>query len=184
MTDGTAEAPSAARRRAVVDALELARLQVEVLTELRDAETRGDEDAVARAHATLDRVMADVARVEATRSGADTGADGDARSPVEELACGGCGGLAEPRYESPRLLGYTCPHCGWKTHDPAARAAGKLAEAKDAASTELGRAVPALEAALPDLRGRKPARTRGVAAVESVRDSLAEAHRRVENASG
>jgi hypothetical protein len=42
MADGTTEAPSAARRQAVVDAMELARLHVEVLTELRDAEARGE----------------------------------------------------------------------------------------------------------------------------------------------
>lgn len=172
---GGGDAP---RRRAVLDALELARLQVEVLTELREAESRGDEEAVARAHLSMDRVMADVARVEEVRGGrAEAGG-----AVADELACGGCGAMARPRYPRPRLLGYDCPQCGWKSHDPAAQAEEKLAEARHDACVKLGKAVTALAGALPELSGRKQARRHGTAAVDSVRDQLDTARRRVENA--
>lgn len=180
--DGGEDAvPSAALRRAVRDALELARLQVQVLTELRDAEVRGDEEGVARAHLSMDRVMADVVRVEEVRSGR-VEADGDEGGVADELACGGCGAMAEPRYTRPRLLGYSCPQCGWKSHDPAAQAEEKFVEARDDACAKLGKAVAVLDRATPELRGRKSARLRGVAAVDEARELLDTAARRVDKA--
>lgn len=182
MTDGTAEVREAGapQRWGSEDAVELARLQLEVLTGLADAEGRGDEREVERAHAMLDRVMADAARVEGMRRGREPGTE--AAAAVDELSCAGCGAPAQPRYETPRLLGYDCQQCGWKSHDPGARAERKLAEAKDATSKQVGKAVPALRAALPELRGRKKQREHGAGEVSAVLEALDEARRRVEKA--
>lgn len=168
-------------RRALADARELAQLQVEVLARLDEADHAGDDAAVQRCHAELDHVMAMMAEIEQVRTGARV-----ASPEAIDMACAGCGAAAEPVYETPRLLRYTCTTCGWTGHDPAAQAARKHAEAKDAAAAAVGRAVPAIEEALAmlDRRGKldrnaKKARDQGISALRAVHESLAAAGKRL-----
>jgi hypothetical protein len=165
--------PEQERRRAVqralADALQLARLQADVLVRLDEADQAGDDEEVLRCHAELDHVMTRMAEAERVRVGAQ------AVPPSEnDLICAGCGAAAEPWYEAPRLLGYRCSHCDWVGHDPAAEAHRRHADAKDAACTAVERAVLAIGDALAILgqRGKK-ARDEGAGALRVLRDDLA-----------
>jgi hypothetical protein len=179
LTAGGDCVPEQERRRAVqralADALQLARLQADVLVRLDEADQAGDDEAVLRCHAELDHVMARMAEAERVRSGAQ------AAPPDEnDLICAGCGAAAEPLYETPRLLGYRCTCCDWVGHDPAAEADRQRAEAKDAACAAVERAVAAIGNALATLghRGKK-ARDEGIGALRVLRDDLAAADSRL-----
>lgn len=67
-------APGAGRhravRRALADALQLARLQIHVLVRLEDADKAGDDEAVLNCHVELDHIMARIAEAEQVRIGA------------------------------------------------------------------------------------------------------------------
>lgn len=143
--------PSA--RRAWADALELANLQVAVLTQLHDADRRGDDAEVRRCVAALDHVMAQVAAAERARKNLS-----EDEAALEELACVGCGALAQPIYDAPRLLGFRCPRCEWTADDPVGQAAQRLDAAKDAAAGQVRHAAPAIGAALVNLRQRRKKR--------------------------
>ncbi len=141
-----------ALRRALADELQLARLQAEVLVRLDQADQAGDDDAVLRCHAELDHVVAGITEAERVRSGARV-----AQPEGNDLICAGCGSAAEPVYQTPRLLGYKCAHCGWTGDDPAAQAERRRAEAMDAAAAAVEQAVQGIADALVVLghRGRK-----------------------------
>jgi hypothetical protein len=148
---------SPSQRRAWAEALDLAHLQVEVLTQLHDADRRADDAEVRRCVAALDHVMAQVAAAEQARSNAGEGeaalaADGAA---LDELACASCGALAQPVYDTPRLLGYRCPRCEWTADDPAAQAAQRLDAARKAAAVQVRETATAIRSALANLRQRR-----------------------------
>lgn len=172
MTDEHADDTLAERTLSVADrALELARVQVEVLTELCAAEARGDQDAAQRLAKTLDDVMADVLRLDRRRHD-----DDPAEEESDELACSVCGAATLPRYETPRLLGYDCTSCDWSGDDPAATATAKLVEARTEAAATVGTAAEAVEEALGDLRRRgRAAHRQGLETLEATRRTLAEA---------
>ncbi len=171
-TDGDS-VPEQERRRAVqralADALQLARLQADVLVRMDEADQAGDDEEVLRCHAELDHVMSRMAEAERVRSGAQAAAPDE-----NDLVCAGCGAAAEPLYEKPRLLGYRCSSCDWVGHDPAAEADRRRADAKDAACTAVERAVESIADALAILghRGKK-ARDEGVGTLRALRDDLA-----------
>ncbi len=156
-------------QRALADALQLARLQVEVLVRLDEADRAGDDEAVLRCHAELDHVVALMAEAEEIRTGARA-----ALSDGNDLICAGCGAAAEPVYATPRLLAYRCSRCGWTGDDPAAQAERRRAEAKDAAVAVVERAVDGVGNALAilDHRGKK-AREEGISALRLLREDLA-----------
>ena len=130
-------------RRALAEQLQLARLQADVLVRLDHADRAGDDEAVLRCHAELDHVMTRIMEAERVRSGSQA-----ARPGGNDLICAGCGGAAEPVYQTPRLLGYRCAHCGWTGDDPAAQAERKRAEAMDAAAAAVEQAVEGIADAL------------------------------------
>lgn len=179
--------PSA--RRAWAGALELANLQVEVLTQLHDADQRGDDVEVQRCVAALDHVMGQVAAAERVRG--KLGADGppdagegwEDSAALDEPACVECGALTQPVFDPPRLLGYRCPHCHWTADDPAAQAAGKLDAARDAAISAIRPAPAAIEKALAGVRQRrKKQHEQGLRDLEAVAASLDTAVKRVARA--
>ncbi len=153
-------------RRALADALRLARLQADVLVRLDEADRAGDDGAVLRCHAELDHIMARMAEAEQVRTGAPMAPERE-----NDLVCAGCGEVAEPLYERPRLLGYRCGRCVWRGDDPAAQAERDRAVALGAAAESVHSAVRVLDDVLPVLarRGRR-ARTDSASAV---RDLLA-----------
>jgi hypothetical protein len=155
--------------RALADELQLARLQAEVLVRLDEADQAGDDEAVLRCHAELDHVMARIAEAEQVRSGARAAAAG-----TNDLTCVGCGAAAGPVYQTPRLLGYRCTHCGWAGDDPAAQAERRRAEARDAAAAVVERAAAGIADALVilDHRGRK-ARDECAGMLRGLREDLA-----------
>jgi hypothetical protein len=154
--------------RALADELQLARLQAEVLVRLDEADQAGDDEAVLRCHAALDHVMDRIAEAERVRSGAQNALPG-----ANDLICAGCGAAAGPVYQTPRLLGYSCTHCGWTGDDPAAQAEQRRAEARDAAAAVVERAVQGIADALVilDHRGRK-ARDECAGMLRGLRDDL------------
>jgi hypothetical protein len=165
--------PEQERRRAVqralADALQLARLQADVLVRLDEADQAGDDEAVLRCHAELDHVMTRMAEAERVRAGAQVAPPGE-----NDLICAGCGAAAEPWYQTPRLLGYRCSHCDWVGHDPAAEADRRRAEAREASSAAVERAVETIGDALAVLghRGKK-ARDEGIGVLRGLHDDLA-----------
>ena len=166
-----------ALQQALADALELARLQVEVLERLHAADDRGDDEVVQRCHAQLDYVMSRVAEVEGVRRGAK-----QARGAISDVDCANCGAPAEPVYETPHLLGYECIKCDWTAHEPAAQELRKRAQAKDAAVTAVERAVPVIEETLDILHQRgKRAREDGINALRTVQQDLAAVDKRLRN---
>lgn len=159
-------------RRSWAHALELANLQVEVLTQLHEADGRADDVGIQRCVAALDHVMTQVADAERLRrklsedpprpaSDADSeqAATVDAATvdaaTVDEPACVACGALTQPVYEAPRLLGYRCPRCDWSADDPMSQAAQRLDAAKDAAVEAIRKAPDAIGAALVNVRERR-----------------------------
>lgn len=155
-------------RRALADALQLAQLQAEVLSRLDQADQAGDDETVLRCHAELDHIMARMAEAERVRTGARAVAPGE-----NDLVCVGCGAAAEPVYDTPRLLGYRCAHCGWSGDDPAAQAERRRAAANDAARAAVDRAVKILGDALVTLeQRRKKAREEGTAALRALHGDL------------
>ena len=175
-------------RRAWSDSLELANLQVEVLTQLHEADRRADDVEVQRCVAALDHVMAQVAAAERARKNAgaeasgasddasDAASDGasDNAAMLDEPTCVECGTLAQPVYDPPRLLGYRCPRCEWTADDPVSQAAGRLDAAKDAAIDQIRRAPEAIGAAVGNLRQRrkKQQHEQGVRELEAALASL------------
>lgn len=169
--DERAEEARADRTLSVADrALELARVQVEVLTELRAADARGDQESAQRLTKTLDDLMADVLRVDRRRR------EGDPAEASDELVCSVCGAATLPRYETPHLLGYSCTSCDWTGDDPVATATTKAAEARADAAATVGPAAAAIEEAIGDLSRRgKAAHRQGLDTLERTRRTLAEA---------
>ena len=155
-------------RRALTDALTLARLQADVLARLEEADQAGDREAVVLCHAELDRVMTAIAETEQVRTGVRAELTGE-----NDLACAGCGATAGPVYARPRLLGYRCPECGLEGDDPAARDDRKRAAALDAASTAVEQAVQRVGDAVVifDHRGKK-AREEGITALRGLQADL------------
>ena len=163
-------------RQALADALRLARLQVDVLVRLDEADRAGDDEAVLRGHAELDHVMALVAEAEQVRTGARVQLD-----RTEDLTCAGCGGAAEPVYEQPRLLGYRCAGCGWEGDDPAAQAERKRADALAAAAAAVQPAIAGIaDAVLTRAPRGKQARADGITALREVQESLRAVDRRLQ----
>jgi hypothetical protein len=181
MTTGYDEVlPGAERHRAVrqalADALRLARLQVDVLVRLDEADRAGDDEAVLRGHAELDHVMTLVAETEQVRTGARVQLGGE-----HDLACASCGGAAEPVYEQPRLLGYQCAGCGWEGDAPAAQAERKRADALAAAAAAVQPAIDGIEDAVLTLGPRgKQARADGITALREVQENLRAVDRRLQ----
>jgi hypothetical protein len=171
VTDERAEEALADRTLSVADrALELARVQVDVLTELCAADSRGDQESAQRLTKTLDDVMADVLRVDRRRR------EGDPAEASDELACSVCGAATLPRYETPHLLGYSCTSCDWSGDDPVATLTAKAAEARTEAAATVGPAAEDIEDALADLRRRgRSAHRQGLETLERTRDALTEA---------
>lgn len=165
-------------RRALADELQLARLLADVLVRLDEADRAGDDEAVLRCHAELDHVMAGIVEAERIRSGS-----GAVQPEGSDLICAGCGSAAEPVYETPRLLGYKCTHCGWTGDDPAAQAERRRAEAMDAAAAAVAQAVQGIADALVILghRGGK-ARDESAALLRELREDLAAVDGRVRRA--
>jgi hypothetical protein len=168
-------------RRAWSDALELANLQVEVLTQLHEADRQADDVEVQRCVAALDHVMAQVAAAERARTNVGEDASGDASddasddaATLDEPTCVACGTLAQPVYDPPRLLGYRCPRCEWTADDPVSQAAGRLDAAKDAAIDEIRQAPGAIGAGLDNVRQRrkKQQHEEGLRELEAVLASL------------
>ena len=156
-------------QRALADELQLARLQADVLVRLDEADQAGDNEAVLVCHAELDHVMTRMAEAEHVRAGA-----GAAPPDENDLICSGCGGAAEPQYETPRLLGYRCSRCDWVGDNPTAEADRRRAEAKDAACTAIERAIESIGDALAILRHRgKNARDEGIGTLRALHDDLA-----------
>ena len=177
-------------RRAWADALELANLQVEVLTELQEADRRGDDVEVQRCVAALDHVMGQAEAAERVRrklgveAPGDDGEDLDDAAPLDEPTCVECGALAQPLYDPPRLLGYRCPRCDWTADDPAAQAARRLDAARDGAVAAIRQAAGAVEAALAGVRQRrkKQQHEQGLRDLEAVVAILDPAAKRVARA--
>ncbi|MBO0828349.1 MAG: hypothetical protein J2P24_11270 [Streptosporangiales bacterium] len=171
MTDERADEALADRTLSLADrALELARVQVEVLTELCAADGRGDQETARRLTKTLDDVMADVLRVDRLRR------EGDPAEASDELACSVCGAATLPRYETPRLLGYSCTSCDWAGDDPVATATTKAAEARAEAAATVGPAAETIEEALDDLSRRgKAAHRQALDTLERTHETLVEA---------
>lgn len=172
MTEEPSDGALADRTLSVADrALELARVQVDVLTELCTADSRGDQEAAQRLSQTLDDVMADVLRVDRRRHDADP-----AEETSYELACSVCGAATLPRYETPRLLGYGCTGCDWTGHDPVATATAKVTETRTEAAAAVAPAAAAIEEAVTDLQRRgRAAHRQGLDALEQTRRTLTEA---------
>jgi hypothetical protein len=171
--------PGAERHRAVhralAEARNLARLQIELLTRLDQADQAGDDEAVLRCHTELDHVMTLIAETEQVRTGARA-----SLASTGDLTCAGCGEAAEPVYERPRLLGYRCASCGWSGDDPDARAARKHAEALASAAAAVAPAIEVLGDAITTLGQRgKRARTDGLAALRDLQQSLTAADQRL-----
>lgn len=163
-------------RHALAEALRLARLQAILLARLEEADQAGDEDAVLRCHAELDHVMARMAETEQVRTGAQA-----ALAVDSDLACAACGAAAEPVYETPRLQGYQCAHCGWEGDDPAAQDRRKRAAALDAAAAAVGQAVSRVADAVVIFGGRgKQAREQGISALRNLGEELAAVDRRLQ----
>lgn len=159
---------NSAVQRALADAAALARLQVDVLVQLTEADRAGDDEAVLRCHAELDHVMARMAETELVRSGAR------ATVPEDDLICAGCGAAARPVYETPRLLSYRCVGCGWTGDDPAAQAEQRRAQAREAAAAAVERAVQEIEDALLILDHRsKKTRAEGTRKLRLLHKDLA-----------
>jgi hypothetical protein len=166
---------SPSMRRAWAEALELSHLQVEVLTQLHDADRRADDAEVRRCVAALDHVMAQVAAAEQVRKnlGGDDAALDEDGAALDELACAACGALAQPVYDAPRLLGYRCARCDWTADDPSAQAAQRLDAARTAAAGEVRHAAAAIGSALANLRQRrKKQHEQGLHDLEAVLASL------------
>jgi hypothetical protein len=163
-----------ALQRALADGLQLAELQVEILQRLTAADHDGDEAAIQRYHAELGHIMSRVADVERVRTGTDP-----TQSEMGHVACASCGSLAEPTYETPRLLGYRCP-CGWTATDPAAQTTAKNVQAKEAAILLIDRILPTLQATQVTLgrRGKK-AHQDGLSTLRRVHDELTAASNRI-----
>jgi hypothetical protein len=168
LTDDDPERQRAVRQ-ALAEELQLARLQADVLVRLDQADRAGDDEAVLRCHAELDHVMTGIAETERVRSGSQP-----ARPDGNDLICAGCGGAAEPVYQTPRLLGYKCAHCGWTGDDPAAEAERRRAQAMDAAAAAVEQAVQGIADALVVLghHGRK-ARDECTALLRDLHEGLA-----------
>jgi hypothetical protein len=166
-------------RRAWADALELANLQAEVLTQLHDADRRGDDAEVQGHVAALDHVMEQVAAAERVRG--NLSAD---LAALDEPTCVSCGALAQPVYAAPRLLGHRCPRCDWTADDPVSLAAGRLDAAKDAATDVIRQASEAIGAALGNVRERrkKQQHEQGLRELEAALANLDTATRRVRRA--
>jgi hypothetical protein len=162
-------------RRALADARNLAQLQIEILDRLEQADRAGDDETVLSGHAELDHVMALIAEAEQVRTGTRATLAG-----ANDLTCAGCGGVAEPVYAQPRLLGYHCTGCGWSGDDPDAQADRKRAEALDAAAAAIAPAVQTVEEAMATLGHRgKQARTEGLAALRELQETLATVSQRL-----
>jgi hypothetical protein len=162
-------------RRALAEALQLTRLQVGVLVRLDEADEAGDEAAVLRYHAELDDIMTRLSIIDRVRSGV--------RGPLSDetdLSCAACGAIAEPVYETPRLLGYKCDACDWMGDDPSVVADRRHDEARDFAAGATERALVGLKDAMETLtrRGRK-AQQEGLAALDTVRETLDQATKRL-----
>jgi hypothetical protein len=159
---------NSAVRRALADAAALARLQVDVLVRLNEADRAGDDETVLRCHAELDHVMARMAEAELVRTGAQ------AAVPEDDLMCAGCGTAARPVYETPRLLGYRCTGCGWTGDDPAAQAQRRRTQAREAAAAAVERAVQEIGDALLILNHRsKKTRAEGIRKLRLLHKDLA-----------
>jgi hypothetical protein len=176
---GAERLPGAERHQVVQQALAdtraLARLQADVLVRLDEADRAGDDETVLRCHAELDHVMARMSEADQVRTGVRA-----ASAVGNDLACAGCGAAAQPVYERPRLLGYSCAHCGWQGDDPAAQTERKRAESLAAAANAVERAIPLIEEALASFGQRgKHARASGVAALRKVREDLTAVGRRL-----
>lgn len=162
--------------QAVADALELAALQTALLREWQDADERGDEEAVQNCDARLDHVMDQVAEIDRVRRG--TRRD---EAELDTVTCGGCGGIAEPTFTTPKLLGYSCRACGWTAHDPAAQDAQRADDARAAAAEAVVHQTDEIAAALADLEHRK-LRARGLDTLRAVYRELAAVRKRIEHA--
>jgi hypothetical protein len=167
-------------RHALAEALQLARLQAVLLARLEEADQAGDEDAVLRCHAELDHVMTRMAETEQVRTGAQA-----ALAVDSDLACGACGAAAEPVYETPRLLGYRCAHCGWEADDPAAQDRRKRAEALEAAAAAVKQAMGRVADVVVILnrRGRQ-SRGDGIGVLRDLEEDLAAVDRRLQKTQG
>lgn len=162
-------------RRALAEALQLTRLQVGVLVRLDEADEAGDEGAVLRYHAELDDLMTRLAIIDRVR----TGVHGQIPDRTD-LSCAACGAIAEPAYETPRLLGYQCGACGWTGDDPSVVAERRYDEARDFAAGATERALAGLQDAMETLSQRgKKAQQEGLAALDTVRETLDQATRRL-----
>jgi hypothetical protein len=162
-------------RHALTEALQLARLQAVLLARLEEADQAGDEDAVLRCHAELDHVMARMAETEQVRTGAQA-----ALATGSDLACGACGAGSEPVYETPRLLGYRCAHCGWDTDAPAAQDRRKQADALGAAAAAVRPAMGRVADVVVILSRRgKQARADAVSVLHDLEEDLAAVDRRL-----
>jgi hypothetical protein len=162
-------------RRALAEALQLTRLQVGVLVRLDEADEAGDEGAVLRYHAELDDLMTRLAIIDRVR----TGVDGQIPDRTD-LSCSACGAIAEPLYETPRLLGYQCGACGWTGDDPSVAAERRYQEARDFAAGATERALVGLKDAMETLSRRgKKAQQEGLATLDTVRETLDQATRRL-----
>jgi len=165
-------------RRALADALRLARLQADVLVRLDEADQAGDDEAVLRCHAELDHIMARMAEAEQVRTAAPVAPERE-----NDLVCAGCGEVAEPLYERPRLLGYRCGGCGWSGDAPAAQAERDRAVALGAAAESVHSAVRILGDTLPVLRRRgRQARAESVSAVHDLHEKLSAVDRQLRKA--
>jgi predicted RNA-binding Zn-ribbon protein involved in translation (DUF1610 family) len=155
--------------KALADALALARLKVEVLVRLQEADEAGDDESVLLCHMELDHIMARMTETEQVRVGSRP-----ALAAGNDLMCASCGEAAEPVYEKPRLLGYRCTHCGWEGDDPDARDEQKRAEALGQARVAVEQAVERVGDALAILehRGRK-AKEEGGAILRGLQADLA-----------
>jgi hypothetical protein len=162
-------------RRALAEALQLTRLQVGVLVRLDEADQAGDDAAVLRYHAELDDLMTRLTVLDRVRTGMS------GHIPDEtDLSCAACGAIAEPVYETPRLLGYQCGACGWTGEDPAIVAERRYDEARDSAAAATERALTGLKDATESLNQRgKRAHQEGLATLDTVRETLTQAVNRL-----
>jgi hypothetical protein len=162
-------------RRALVDARNLAQLQIDILARLDQADRAGDDETVLGCHAELDRVMALIAEAEQVRTGARASLAG-----ADDLTCARCGEVAKPVYAQPRLMGYQCTGCDWSGDDPDALADRKRTEALHAAAAAIGPAAQAVAEAMTILGHRgKQARTEGIAALRDLEGTLITADQRL-----
>ena len=166
-------------RQALADALALARLQVEVLVRLQEADEAGDDESVLLWHTELDHVMARMAETEQVRVGSRP-----ALTSGNGLMGAGCSEAAEPLCERPTLLGYRCRYYGWKGDDPAVRDEQKRAEALGQARIAIEQAVERVGDALGilDHRGKK-AKEQGVAVLRGLQADLAALGKRLRKTS-